>query len=162
VKNVTVVDSVFNGERGLHIKSCPGRGGLIQDVVFRNVRIGSAGGISISTTYDGQVDGGPLPLVANVLFENISGNGGCSFDCQHALGSICFNTSLVDVHLRDCSPLPPTPAPAYICNSHHSCDAVLPNTPASFSTRNECQAQCHTASSHHGIAAHDGLAKGGA
>eukprot|EP00041_Stephanoeca_diplocostata_P037165 m.1391906 g.1391906 ORF g.1391906 m.1391906 type:complete len:65 (+) comp24991_c0_seq45:4277-4471(+) len=33
------------------------------------------------------------PLVSNLRFVNISGEGGCTLDCQRANQSTCFNVS---------------------------------------------------------------------
>lgn len=106
VRNITVEDSVLLGMRGLHIKSCAGRGGYIEDVTFRNVLV--AGGVSLTMHYPGEEKGGPVPAVSNVHFVNISGQGGCDFQCDAVAGHRCVNLTFEAMRVSGCTP----PGPA--------------------------------------------------
>lgn len=139
VRNVTIQSSSFLGQRGIHIKSCPGRGGFIEDITFRDIE--SAAGISLSMSYKDCV-GGPTPLVANVLFDNISGGGGCSLSCSAAAGGECFNMTFENMSgLKRCHAPAPTSPSYYRCDKG-TCQPAVPGSPNSYKTRASCAATC--------------------
>lgn len=81
VSNVTVENLfVWETRRGVRIKTAPGRGGYVrniayQNVTFENVRVG----IVIKTDYNEHPDQGfdpkALPIITNISFSSIHGQG---------------------------------------------------------------------------------------
>lgn len=105
IRNVTVRNSDFPGHYGIYIKSCPGRGAYIRDIAFHDVHVRA--GIRLSMTYDGEVPGGPVPVISDILFDGVYGSGGCNIDgCKRAEGGQCFNVSFRNVSVAGCQPPP--------------------------------------------------------
>ena len=80
VRNVWFEDcTIENSDRGFHIKSRPGRGGLVENVYFRDIKVEHTGGwgISVDTWYyvDNHIVNSrkdeELPEFRNIFFENI-------------------------------------------------------------------------------------------
>eukprot|EP00041_Stephanoeca_diplocostata_P037171 m.1392281 g.1392281 ORF g.1392281 m.1392281 type:complete len:469 (+) comp24991_c0_seq67:3258-4664(+) len=132
IRNITFRDSVLLGERGLHLKSSVGRGGYIHDILYENIDMSVALGIYFKIGSDGiPIEPGNqfTPLVSNLRFFNISGGGGCSFDCQNANQSTCFNVTFGGHHPTHCKP--PSPSPAlheqkYTCKDTAAWPVCLP------------------------------------
>lgn len=75
VHDVLVEDCTFLGtDRGLRLKSRPGRGGVVERVTFRRIRMSDIAGeaIVIDCHYeDGTPAAGPTPTFRNLLFEDV-------------------------------------------------------------------------------------------
>ena len=80
VKNVRFEDlRIENSDRGFHVKSRPGRGGIVEDVLFRDITVEKSGGwgISVDMWYYvenhiyGSRDPEEIPVIRNIAFENI-------------------------------------------------------------------------------------------
>ena len=109
ISNVLFHNIHHNGTRsGPRIKSCPGRGGWIHDIQFRNITL-----TDISSAFDITLDYGDktcgnqttnstaLPHISNILFSNITSLGGV-----HSAGEfkglaydIITNLTMIDVDL---------------------------------------------------------------
>ncbi len=80
VRNVFVHDCHFAGtQRGIRIKSLPGRGGFIENIHFQDITMDEIGSEAIVLTlrYPGEVrdaDGAALPRLRNMHFRNITCN----------------------------------------------------------------------------------------
>ncbi|XP_074579210.1 putative polygalacturonase [Curcuma longa] len=81
VSNVTVENIfVWETRRGVRIKTAPGRGGYVQNITYRNVTFENVRvGIVIKTDYNEHPDEGfdpkALPIIANISFSSIHGQG---------------------------------------------------------------------------------------
>lgn len=143
IRNVTVIDSSFHGERSIHIKSCPGRGGFVEDVTFKNINFSAQ--LAVTMSYSGEIPGGPVPLVANIHFDNVTSKTSCHFDCSKAAGHACFNMTFTNVHFTRCNPPKVVPIPAFVCSAVDSskrCIPALPDTPDSYPSLDACEKVC--------------------
>jgi polygalacturonase len=162
VRNVTYRDSVLAGERGINLKPSVGRGGYIRDLHFENITLVRAG-ISMSVGRDGEpIEPGNdyVPLVADLSFADISGGGGCHFDCAGVNGSACHNVRFSGAVGSRCKcnhcagALPP---PRYACKPTAAWGVCLPldapvnndphypnwgPTTGDFASLEACKAQC--------------------
>eukprot|EP00038_Savillea_parva_P011290 m.196461 g.196461 ORF g.196461 m.196461 type:complete len:490 (+) comp19815_c0_seq1:27-1496(+) len=93
IRNITFRDCSLHGERGIHIKTSPIRGGYIDDITFENIDTATAK-LDVEP-----LDGAPfvpgnhyLPIVSNIHFINASSS--CSFDCAGMNRSKCFNLTV--------------------------------------------------------------------
>ncbi|RZR88526.1 hypothetical protein BHM03_00016123 [Ensete ventricosum] len=81
VSNVTVDNLiVWESRRGIRIKTAPGRGGYIRNITYRNVTLDNVRvGIMIKTDYNEHPDEGfdpkAMPIIANISFSRIHGQG---------------------------------------------------------------------------------------
>eukprot|EP00268_Persea_americana_P026792 TRINITY_DN2629_c0_g1_i6.p1 TRINITY_DN2629_c0_g1~~TRINITY_DN2629_c0_g1_i6.p1 ORF type:complete len:582 (-),score=60.27 TRINITY_DN2629_c0_g1_i6:161-1666(-) len=81
VSNVTVENVlVRDSRRGVRIKTSPGRGGYIRDIFYRNLTLDNVRvGIVVNTNYSEHPDQGydptALPLVENITFNSVHGQG---------------------------------------------------------------------------------------
>ncbi|CAD5171836.1 unnamed protein product [Musa acuminata subsp. malaccensis] len=81
VSNVTVDNLiVWESRRGIRIKTAPGRGGYIRNITYRNVTLDNVRvGIMIKTDYNEHPDEGfdpkAMPIIANISFSGIHGQG---------------------------------------------------------------------------------------
>ncbi|URE02952.1 Glycosyl hydrolases family 28 [Musa troglodytarum] len=81
VSNVTVDNLiVWESRRGIRIKTAPGRGGYIRNITYRNVTLNNVRvGIMIKTDYNEHPDEGfdpkAMPIIANISFSGIHGQG---------------------------------------------------------------------------------------
>lgn len=79
VRNITFKDSVIDGvERGIRVKSLPGRGGYVEDIYFNNISISNVkDGIELTMDYPSSTSK-PLsklpPRFNNFNFDNIEIN----------------------------------------------------------------------------------------
>jgi mannan endo-1,4-beta-mannosidase len=80
VRNVWFTDcTIENSDRGFHVKSRPGRGGLVENINFRNITVEKSGGwgISVDMWYyvenhiSGERKQEEIPVFRNITFENI-------------------------------------------------------------------------------------------
>lgn len=102
-----VLDVLFSNltlsgtDRGVRIKSQPGRGGTVAGITYRNMIMRDVStAISISEFYG--AGAGPLPVFKDILVQNVSASNveqAGEFDCQAALP--CQNITLEDVHVSD-------------------------------------------------------------
>merc|ERR1712087_5739 len=86
VTNVLFEDCYAEGtNNGPHIKSTIGRGGRIENVTYRNIKLkNTENGITISESYNGANQSGPVPIIKNVRYENVTGtvtNAAGMLDC---------------------------------------------------------------------------------
>lgn len=77
VRNIRFHDCTFNGtDAGVRIKTMRGRGGVVEDIVARNIRMNNVGNTFIITMRYQNVPQEPVsertPTVRNVLIENIT------------------------------------------------------------------------------------------
>jgi exo-poly-alpha-galacturonosidase len=105
VRDVLVTDCKISGTtwEGLDIKSSPGRGGVVENVTFRNVtesKVRTA--VRITTAYSVNNDGTPapvLPILKDVVVENIH--------CQNAATAITIaglpNSPIENVSFKNCN-----------------------------------------------------------
>ncbi|XP_042377464.1 probable polygalacturonase [Zingiber officinale] len=81
VSNVTVENLfVWETRRGVRIKTAPGRGGYVRNIAYRNVIFENVRvGIVIKTDYNEHPDEGfdpkALPIITNISFSSIHGQG---------------------------------------------------------------------------------------
>lgn len=71
---------VWNSKRGIRIKTSPGRGGYVRQIIYRNLTLDNVRvGIVIKTDYNEHPDEGydqkALPLIEDINFDGIRGNG---------------------------------------------------------------------------------------
>jgi len=104
VRDVLVTDCKISGTswEGLDIKSSPGRGGVVENVTFRNVTESKVRtGVRITTAYTTNNDGKPapvLPTLKNVTVENVH--------CASATAAITVaglaNSPITNVNFKNC------------------------------------------------------------
>ncbi|XP_010261779.1 PREDICTED: probable polygalacturonase [Nelumbo nucifera] len=81
VSNVTVENIyVWNSRRAIRIKTSPGRGGYVRDINYRNLTFDDVRvGIVVKTDYnehpDGEYDPKALPILQDISFTGIHGQG---------------------------------------------------------------------------------------
>ena len=75
VTNVLFTDCVAQGtDNGPHIKSTIGRGGKVENVSYVNIRLeGVENGLNIQENYNGANASGPVPVIRNISYINITG-----------------------------------------------------------------------------------------
>jgi len=105
VKNVTIRDCVVNGtQNGVRIKSQRGRGGVVEDVVYRGLTfIGNVGDAILVDMFYSNVpptNATATPKFRNVLVENLKGVAKVAgvFNCLPE--SPCENFTIRDVNLQ--------------------------------------------------------------
>lgn len=81
ISNVTVENlTVWESRRGVRIKTAPGRGGYIRNIIYRNVNLDNVRvGIVIKTDYNEHPDEGfdpkAVPDISHISFSGIHGQG---------------------------------------------------------------------------------------
>uniref|UniRef100_A0A7N0UTC8 Polygalacturonase n=1 Tax=Kalanchoe fedtschenkoi TaxID=63787 RepID=A0A7N0UTC8_KALFE len=81
VSNITVENvHVWNSRRGVRIKTAPGRGGYVRNIVYRNLEFENVRvGIVIKTDYNEHPETGfdpkALPILEDISFTNVHGQG---------------------------------------------------------------------------------------
>ena len=102
VTNIIFQDSVAKGtDNGPHIKSTIGRGGKVENVIYRNIELKDVeNGIALSENYNGANQSGPVPILRNISFINISGTAtkeAGQFDCLSE--APCEDIVMMDVNI---------------------------------------------------------------
>jgi unsaturated rhamnogalacturonyl hydrolase len=101
-RNVYVEDCVMDSPRlnyALRIKSNAARGGVLENIFMRNVRVGSVSDavLTIDLLYEEGARGGHPPVVRNIWLGHVS-----SADSPHVVTIGSFEGATVtDVHIRD-------------------------------------------------------------
>lgn len=81
VSNITVENlRVWNSRRGVRIKTAPGRGGYVRNIVYKNIDLDNVRvGIVIKTDYNEHPETGfdpkALPILEDITFTNVHGQG---------------------------------------------------------------------------------------
>jgi unsaturated rhamnogalacturonyl hydrolase len=103
VRNVFAEDCQMDSPRlncALRLKSNAERGGVIENIFMRNVRVGMVKdqALTIDLVY-GKVASGPFaPVVRNVFLQHVT-----ALDCPRVLSAIgTANSTIEGVHLEDC------------------------------------------------------------
>jgi len=100
VRNVTFRNIVLKStEHGPYIKSAPGRGGVVEDILYENITFTGTRRQGIEVTMNYTMEPGPLPAFRRFTLRNVHGLGGSpsagTFDCYP--DSPCTEVTLDDV-----------------------------------------------------------------
>ena len=122
VRNVTYLDSVLHGERGLSLLGALGGGGYIHDVLFAN--ISNPRGISFGDYANPSIlrpGNRYLPKVWNVEFRDITDNRRCGNCPAMANGSVCPNVTFTGSTQCGPNPTPRVVAAAPVPTMRYGC-----------------------------------------
>ena len=112
-RNLTLKDSVLEGERGIMFTGECGGGGYINDVLFDNItnpRGISYGNYNADCTERKLYPGNEyLPKVWNIEFRDVIGDASCGNCSRIANGSVCPNVTFTG--RTHCGGQPPSPPP---------------------------------------------------
>ena len=105
VRNITFTDITMSGtQRGPRMKSMRGRGGVVEDIVFRNMFAANVQQmVSLTLNYHTEppTNASATPVFRNILLQNVTFTGtGSGGEFDGLDDSIITNVTLIDVNFN--------------------------------------------------------------